>query len=103
LRAPGVVLGLCIKKKKKVPQISFKQVAQTADLQRVERFCDLSELSLNNGLKIQGKAVQKKKGLKNPNRNSNLSSDSGGIRTPNQQNRNLSFYPIELRSLKHQR
>jgi hypothetical protein len=25
-------------------------------------------------------------------------SDSGGIRTPNQQNRNLSFYPVELRS-----
>lgn len=23
--------------------------------------------------------------------------DPGGIRTPNQQNRNLSFYPIELR------
>ncbi len=26
--------------------------------------------------------------------------DPGGIRTPNQQNRNLSFYPIELRSRK---
>ena len=26
------------------------------------------------------------------------SSDPGGIRTPNQQNRNLSFYPVELRS-----
>ena len=25
-------------------------------------------------------------------------SDSGGTRTPNQQNRNLPFYPIELRS-----
>gem|GEM_PF-5333260 len=25
-------------------------------------------------------------------------SDSEGIRTPNQQNRNLPFYPIELRS-----
>lgn len=28
-----------------------------------------------------------------------LKSDSEGIRTPNQQNRNLPFYPIELRSL----
>lgn len=26
-----------------------------------------------------------------------LFSDPGGIRTPNQQNRNLSFYPVELR------
>ncbi len=27
-----------------------------------------------------------------------LSGDPEGIRTPNQQNRNLSFYPVELRS-----
>ena len=30
-------------------------------------------------------------------RSSRRFSDPGGIRTPNQQNRNLSFYPIELR------
>lgn len=28
-----------------------------------------------------------------------LFSDSGGTRTPNLQNRNLTFYPVELRSL----
>lgn len=27
----------------------------------------------------------------------NFISEPGGIRTPNQQNRNLSFYPVELR------
>ncbi len=29
-----------------------------------------------------------------------LKSDSGGIRTPNRQSRNLIFYPVELRSHK---
>lgn len=38
-------------------------------------------------------------GLKKSGRAS-LYRDSGGIRTPNQQNRNLSFYPVELRSRK---
>jgi hypothetical protein len=38
--------------------------------------------------------IKQKRGAKAPPR------DPEGIRTPNQQNRNLSFYPIELRSLK---